>query len=260
MPEPGWYPDPGGAPGQFRFWNGSAWSSETSTSPGAAGSDNQGLVRLIGALVVVALLVGLVIWRVNSPTQFPAPSDVPFSSGDSPMACPTTQTEILGTVVAGRMESGDVSVPTIATWNEPDRTFSLNGLSGIVTQSKTITSGWQSDSVVGLASRSDFPSAKAAARTLARCLAESSVYKSVVSVTNLSDGAVTVAGHEAYRVRTEIKVAFRDPKIAGDETDVIVIDTGNPDTYGVYIATFTIGDTETQAELDTVIADIRVTS
>ncbi|WP_084635077.1 DUF2510 domain-containing protein [Propionicicella superfundia] len=26
MSQPGWYPDPGGAPGQFRYWDGTTWS------------------------------------------------------------------------------------------------------------------------------------------------------------------------------------------------------------------------------------------
>jgi len=32
----GWYPDPGGGPGLFRFWDGQAWSAATSANPGAA--------------------------------------------------------------------------------------------------------------------------------------------------------------------------------------------------------------------------------
>nr|WP_281370112.1 DUF2510 domain-containing protein [Naumannella cuiyingiana] len=31
----GWYPDPGGQRGMFRYWNGSAWSHELSPDPGA---------------------------------------------------------------------------------------------------------------------------------------------------------------------------------------------------------------------------------
>lgn len=261
MPKPGWYRDPAGAPGQFRFWNGTSWSPQTSASPGADAALNQRPpMRLIVALIaVVVLIVGVVIWRANAPSP-PVPGNEPFSSGASPLACPDTRTQILGTVAQGRMQSGETSVPTIDTWREPDRAFSLNGLSGVVTQIKPITTGWHSDSVVAVASRSDFPSTQAAARTLARCLAESSNFKNVVSVATVTDEAVSVDGRQAHRVRTEVKVAFSDPTIAGDITDVIVIDTGSPDTFGVYLATVTIGDTETQAEIDAVIADIRVVS
>ena len=33
--DPGWYPDPGGGPGLFRYWDGKAWSTATSRNPGA---------------------------------------------------------------------------------------------------------------------------------------------------------------------------------------------------------------------------------
>jgi hypothetical protein len=40
---PGWYPDPGGGQGLFRYWDGKAWSAATSPNPGAA-PPSQGLV------------------------------------------------------------------------------------------------------------------------------------------------------------------------------------------------------------------------
>lgn len=33
MSQPGWYPDPGGREGHYRYWDGSHWSASTSTSP-----------------------------------------------------------------------------------------------------------------------------------------------------------------------------------------------------------------------------------
>jgi hypothetical protein len=38
----GWYPDPGGAQGLYRYWDGKAWSAATSPNPGAP-PPNQGL-------------------------------------------------------------------------------------------------------------------------------------------------------------------------------------------------------------------------
>jgi hypothetical protein len=40
---PGWYPDPGGGQGLFRYWDGKAWSAATSPNPGAP-PPTQGLV------------------------------------------------------------------------------------------------------------------------------------------------------------------------------------------------------------------------
>lgn len=33
---PGWYPDPAGAPGRYRFWDGRVWGPDTTDHPGAA--------------------------------------------------------------------------------------------------------------------------------------------------------------------------------------------------------------------------------
>jgi hypothetical protein len=41
--KPGWYPDPGGGLGLFRYWDGKAWSAATSPSPSAL-PPSQGLV------------------------------------------------------------------------------------------------------------------------------------------------------------------------------------------------------------------------
>ena len=38
MSTPGWYPDPGGAPGKVRYWDGQAWSSQLADAPSAAGT------------------------------------------------------------------------------------------------------------------------------------------------------------------------------------------------------------------------------
>ena len=40
---PGWYPDPGGGQGLFRYWDGKAWSAATSPNPSAP-PPSQGLV------------------------------------------------------------------------------------------------------------------------------------------------------------------------------------------------------------------------
>ena len=37
MPDVGWYPDPAGTPGRYRYWDGSRWSSVTTDDPRRAG-------------------------------------------------------------------------------------------------------------------------------------------------------------------------------------------------------------------------------
>ena len=33
MPAAGWYPDPAGVPGRYRYWDGSQWSTVTTDDP-----------------------------------------------------------------------------------------------------------------------------------------------------------------------------------------------------------------------------------
>ena len=65
----GWYPDPGGTPGAYRYWDGSTWSAETTTDPrqpgpGSGGgaipgrrSSSRTAYVIIAVLVVVVLIV-----------------------------------------------------------------------------------------------------------------------------------------------------------------------------------------------------------
>ena len=41
MARPGWYPDPGGQQGMFRYWDGSAWTHQLSPDP-ASGAPGKG--------------------------------------------------------------------------------------------------------------------------------------------------------------------------------------------------------------------------
>lgn len=107
---PGWYPDPSGQPGQFRYWNGSNWSHETSANPqapppGLAGSPlaaprkKSGRGGVIGVLVLllVLILAGVFIVRSflddDAPTANPAPTSTVTPWDDrSPTATPTPST------------------------------------------------------------------------------------------------------------------------------------------------------------------------
>ena len=106
---PGWYPDPAGAPGRYRYWNGAAWSPDTSDRPGPTGpagdplSDGTGRPRRRGlavALAVIALLVTIAIVAViiiaprsRPVTDDPLPTST-VSGGDdrSPTPTPTPPT------------------------------------------------------------------------------------------------------------------------------------------------------------------------
>jgi hypothetical protein len=108
-PRPGWYPDPAGATGLYRWWDGSSWAEVTSDSAqappplpveteAAAGAPRRRasplrvvVVLTLGfALFVSASIgLGLVIWRDSSNTTaqraLGAPAGLPSGVGTDPV-------------------------------------------------------------------------------------------------------------------------------------------------------------------------------
>lgn len=107
----GWYPDPGGSPGRYRYWDGTQWSTQTSDSPyapppvpgrtpPASGGRKRGRAAwIVGAaaiLVVIAVIVVLVFRAMSDNGQSlidpnpPAPSISGWNdSSPLPTASPT---------------------------------------------------------------------------------------------------------------------------------------------------------------------------
>lgn len=99
MSLPGWYPDPAGTPNRFRFWDGQAWSPETTDDPataipggpgGPGGPDGPGqpgngrryrpLIVILIAVIAVALMSGLVLRALFVPRLAADPGPLPSST------------------------------------------------------------------------------------------------------------------------------------------------------------------------------------
>jgi hypothetical protein len=106
VPLSGWYPDPGGRPGHYRYWDGQTWAETTSTSPGgppgpgpAGGprAPRRGLARrwvlltAVAAVLVLVVVGALVVRDVGQRAgdAGPAPSSTATGGGTSPSATPT---------------------------------------------------------------------------------------------------------------------------------------------------------------------------
>ena len=104
-PKPGWYPDPAGATGLYRWWDGSNWAQVTSDSAQAAppllvqteaAAGGGPALRRISPMRVAAVLslgfalfvsasIGLVIWRDPSNTSPQRAAGLPSAGGTDPI-------------------------------------------------------------------------------------------------------------------------------------------------------------------------------
>jgi Protein of unknown function (DUF2510) len=98
----GWYPDPGGAPGRFRHWDGKQWSAETTDDPRqpAPGprppvqrrSPGFWIVAVLAVLALLAIAAVVVVTALRSIGPITAPPNPPptvVGDDSSPTPTPT---------------------------------------------------------------------------------------------------------------------------------------------------------------------------
>ncbi|GAB3742044.1 DUF2510 domain-containing protein [Microlunatus parietis] len=306
MSTPGWYPDPSGAPGRYRYWDGRTWSQQTSDQPGRTppgGRERRRTPLIIGALALV-LVIGLIIvfvtgqlgdrpvritdapvptetvtgWDDSSPTATPSPSPSPTPS-PSPSSSPSPTPSPSGSSTArpltecptgdpldrkqhpidDRVHGGGLSFPRLPDWDEERPNGGISWAYDVSSQSQTQEPGWFSLLAVGELRRSDgFAAPRQAAESVVQCVASSSFYAHFTGTDPLKSEAVTIDGRQGWWIRTDIRIDDPEIEADGDTVDVIVVDTGRPGTFGLYLGAGTIGDQRLLAVLDSTKAGLRV--
>lgn len=291
---PGWYPDPAGSAGRFRFWDGKSWSNDTtgdptSPPPGGSGRGRRGgddgrgwtwLIVGVAAVAVVAVIAWLIfggrtgITTPFEPAQEDSNSSTPTVQGwdetskptpppteqASFVDCPYTQaTDSTNQGNDDRLHSAKLSVEMIDGWSY-DSSFYLQWVSDLHTVIDPVRPGWISNIGVGTLNAADgFVSPQISAQQTMECFASSGYYMNFTNRVDLIDEATTVSGYPAWRMRSEVRIQSPEmPEIEGDEVDIIVIDLGDPNKMGLFISSVTIGDTARRAQVDAAITTLRV--
>ncbi len=299
MAQPGWYPDPGGQRGMFRYWDGSAWTQQLSANPGAApigpggGRNPATLWAIIAGVVVLALVAVFALpqlfgggpaptasspappaptvsaWdessrptpsrtptptRTPSPTPTRTPTPTPVKPRETSLPCPRYDTA----VVKGRLYGGGLSVPLIR-----DSRWTVNAVRTIpwaicaTGLQRQITGSWVSEVILaGVQPHSMAGSLKAQANAIATDSVGRFYSGGRGKLTMKSSKAITLDGLSAWELRYEVRVDYLG-SIPGDNVDVVVVQ--HTDGSRSVLMTFaTIGDTETQRQVDGARGAVRV--
>lgn len=168
---PGWYPDPAGAPGRFRYWDGTSWSAQTTADPTAAAPPTGGVplpgaaprrsagpavLGVLAALLVLALLVWALflrgggtqhvavedhnsssptgpVWNEkDSPTPTPSGTSVPAPAGGAMVGCPTGGGNVVQSS-GNTLTSAGLTVNRIPGWDMTPR-FELESVRDVQVQ------------------------------------------------------------------------------------------------------------------------------
>lgn len=111
----------------------------------------------------------------------------------------------------------------------------------------------------GLRKANGFDDPEQAAAVVMTCMSQSTeLYSHFTGREDLSSGALTVDGNDAFQITSELRVDDPDLKVEGDVAQVIVVDMGNSDMFGLYITVVPIGDQKLIRQQEAMVGKITV--
>lgn len=195
MPTPGWYPDPQGSAGQYRYWDGQAWSTATTNAPESTPAPTDSsmfqtpatrtargsrgwLIAIIAIVVVIGIVVAIAVTRGSSSndsggsaaedTNTSRPSGSQWDENNSPSTPPPspnpTQASSVACPVTTAQQNTAQSSNKVSGGNlqfdpvsgwDTDNSFYLDWVSDLHSQSDDVYLGWQSNVAVGALNAQD---------------------------------------------------------------------------------------------------------
>ena len=286
MSNPGWYPDPGGQPGKFRYWDGSTWSTRLTSDPSdAAPGPDAGPTAppqpprarsgrrfwLVGLVALVA--IGVVIWLVVRflPQQLGVdnPWDTPggHSSASLCTAGVENSTAAAQTTVDGRLTAGHLSFPLFGDpWQSPEGDNRVPFGTYAVMQEAldqeaydgTEGHNWVSSMLLSdLISGDGFANSQAAAETVMKCVL--GLYYGDYNVDRKDVGAKahSVDGHDGWLIESELSFDIPGLVAKGERVLLLVVQT-DADSFGLFYAS--VPDTRPERLVDArrALSELRV--
>ena len=179
----------------------------------------------------------------------------PNPDGPSVLQCTGGLPEQGVTGERGRfITGGGLRVPKPADYESAlDQGSAFTFADGVFAPSKIIeqglTSGWVATYALGSLSRGNgFESPRQAAEVVVQCMAGSpNFYSDFTGSTELDSTETVVDGAPAWKLTQEIRIDDPELSVEGDIAKVVVVDTGDPSSYALFVSVVPIGD---QAMID----------
>lgn len=267
MSQPGWYPDPGGAPDLYRYWDGRAWTNQLSPQPGAqppmgapsgqpgAGQPSVGqpsngrqsgpakavaprrsgrrwLVVLIAVVVAVVVVIALAVRGLSGSL-----GGLPGVPGGNPSAdvCPQPEADSSPTPGPndGRVHSGPLSYPMLGSpWGPPTGTnevpFGRDVQQQFVQTEQTASLNWGAAVMVGeLVAGDGFYAPKDGAEIVLRCVTGTFYGNAAVTRHDTKSQALTVDGHDAWLMESNLTFSIPGLKATNEVLTVVIVDLRN---------------------------------
>ncbi len=284
----GWYPDPGGMPGRYRYWDGSSWSAATTTDPAdpaptqnprrARRSRRHAGVTALGVgtlvLVVVAVASVLIIRRAveadaegagAAPTRVTERDDRGSTAGTAAAGTASQRCtqghpdELAPHSQDGRVHGGRLSMTMVAGYSAPAPEYMLSWLDDTQSVSQTTEPGWQSLFAVGEVVRgAGFTSTRQTVHTSMTCAMANGWYLHPSSRTDIRDQAIDVDGRSGWILTAEIRDQNPRISVPGDQLTFVAVADGRTGTYSVWCGMVPLGDQQRIARDQQVLAGLRI--
>lgn len=171
---------------------------------------------------------------------------------------PTTPPDPSATTLTG----GGLTIPhldgyTTDAAQSPAHTYA----DGFIAQiAEVVPKKWISLYGVGAIPRAHgFEGVDSTAEIIMQCLTTNDqIYRGFSERTDLKREEITVDGKPGYRITSEIRVTGQGLPIEGDVATVVIVDTGDPASYGVFVGVAPIGDDARIAQEEQVVEEISV--
>ena len=187
--------------------------------------------------------------ETESPTESPSesPSESPTDTAPTGRECGGGLPGAGGRVSSDKsISGGDLTLPPVKGYDplEPQITTTFAFADGVAAVGKPIEEQWIAlYAVGGLPKGNGYHDLAASVDQVITCMTESpNFYRNFSGREDLEREAITVDGHDAYSVTSELRVDDPEITVDGDVAKVIVVDTGDEEHFGLYVSVVPIGD------------------